>query len=97
MVTPLKPLEAMAKGKLVVASDVGGHRELLKDNETGFLFPANDVTALARRLQEVLSLREQWDRVRTSARRYVETNRTWPLSVTRYGRVYEEVLNAKRK
>ena len=38
LVTPLKPLEAMAQGKLLVASDVGGHRELIRDGETGALF-----------------------------------------------------------
>jgi hypothetical protein len=30
LVTPLKPLEAMAQGRLLVASDVGGHRELIR-------------------------------------------------------------------
>src|SRR3546814_4629371 len=35
LVTPLKPLEAMAQGKLVAASDVGGHRELIEDGATG--------------------------------------------------------------
>jgi hypothetical protein len=40
LVTPLKPLEAMAQGRLLVASDVGGHRELIRHGETGWLFPA---------------------------------------------------------
>ena len=40
LVTPLKPLEAMAQGRLVLASDVGGHRELIRDGETGTLFKA---------------------------------------------------------
>jgi glycosyltransferase involved in cell wall biosynthesis len=38
LVTPLKPLEAMAQGRLLVASDVGGHRELISRHETGLLF-----------------------------------------------------------
>jgi PEP-CTERM/exosortase A-associated glycosyltransferase len=38
LVTPLKPLEAMAKGKVILASDVGGHRELIEEGENGFLF-----------------------------------------------------------
>src|SRR5690606_29052867 len=38
LVTPLKPLEAMAKSKLVLASDVGGHRELMEHGKTGWLF-----------------------------------------------------------
>ena len=46
LVTPLKPLEAMAQGRLVAASDVGGHRELIRDGDTGTLFapdePAGD-------------------------------------------------------
>ncbi len=39
LVTPLKPLEAMAQRRLVAASDVGGHRELIEDGRTGTLFP----------------------------------------------------------
>jgi glycogen(starch) synthase len=42
LVTPLKPLEAMAQGRLVAASDVGGHRELIRDGETGTLFAPDD-------------------------------------------------------
>ena len=42
LVTPLKPLEAMAQERIVVASDVGGHRELVRDRETGYLFPPGD-------------------------------------------------------
>ena len=40
LVTPLKPLEAMAQGRVFVASNVGGHRELVRDGETGYLCPA---------------------------------------------------------
>ena len=50
LVTPLKPVEAMALGKPIVASDVGGHRELIVDADNGYLFPAGDVNALVRRL-----------------------------------------------
>ena len=46
LVTPLKPLEAMAQGKLLIASDVGGHRELIRSGETGELFAAGDAGAL---------------------------------------------------
>ncbi|HTF19061.1 MAG TPA: TIGR04063 family PEP-CTERM/XrtA system glycosyltransferase, partial [Chryseolinea sp.] len=40
LVTPLKPLEAMAQGRLLIASDVGGHRELIRAGETGILVKA---------------------------------------------------------
>ena len=55
LVTPLKPLEAMAQGKLVLASDVGGHKELITDNENGFLFKADDVEHLSERIIELLA------------------------------------------
>ena len=47
LVTPLKPLEAMAQRRLLVASDVGGHRELIDDGLTGRLFRAGDGRAFA--------------------------------------------------
>ncbi len=48
LVTPLKPLEAMAQGRIVAASDVGGHRELITDGVTGVLFPADEPAGLRR-------------------------------------------------
>jgi PEP-CTERM/exosortase A-associated glycosyltransferase len=92
IVTPLKPLEAMAQGRMFVASDVGGHRELIRDGETGYLFPAGDAAALARTLARVLATRETWDAMRQRARRFVEVERTWSRSVARYADVYARVL-----
>ena len=40
-------LEAMAAGKTVIASDVGGNREVINDHENGFLFPSKDTQTLA--------------------------------------------------
>ncbi|HTT13503.1 MAG TPA: TIGR04063 family PEP-CTERM/XrtA system glycosyltransferase [Burkholderiaceae bacterium] len=92
IVTPLKPLEAMAQGRIFVASDVGGHRELVRDGETGFLFPAGDANALARILSEVLARRGEWQRMKLRARSFVESERTWARSVARYTSVYSRVL-----
>ena len=91
LVTPLKPLEAMAQGRMLVASDVGGHRELIRDGETGFLFPAGDARALAASIENVLERRAEWPRLREQARRFVETERTWARSVARYADVYEKL------
>jgi glycosyltransferase involved in cell wall biosynthesis len=88
LVTPLKPLEAMAQGRIVVASNVGGHRELIRDGETGFLFPPDDADALARTLTDVLARRAEWPRVQRVARAFVETQRNWRASVARYEPVY---------
>jgi glycogen(starch) synthase len=92
LVTPLKPLEAMAQGRMFVASDVGGHRELVRDGETGFLFPAGDAAALAQAIAGLLARRDDWPRVRAQARRYVETERSWAASVARYREVYRRAL-----
>jgi PEP-CTERM/exosortase A-associated glycosyltransferase len=93
LVTPLKPLEAMAQGRLLVASDVGGHRELIRDAETGFLFRAGDVNALAAKVMEVLDNTTIWQRTRLRARSFVESERTWKSSVARYADVYERLLD----
>src|SRR5439155_11441361 len=87
-VTPLKPLEAMAQGKMLVASDVGGHCELIRNGETGFLFPAGYARALARMLERVLARKSEWPRVRDTARRFVESERTWARSVAHYAEAY---------
>jgi glycosyltransferase involved in cell wall biosynthesis len=92
LVTPLKPLEAMAQGILVMASDVGGHRELIRDGETGTLFPAGDAQSLAWAVLDLLSRRGAWDSLRRRARAAVERERGWPLSVERYRCVYDGLL-----
>ena len=88
LVTPLKPLEAMAQGRLLIASDVGGHRELIRDGETGVLFPAEDAPALAAAVVRLLESPDIWPALRSNARRFVETERSWPGSVERYRQVY---------
>lgn len=93
LVTPLKPLEAMAQGRMFVASDVGGHRELVRHGETGFLFPAGDAGALEKAMDEVLAQRQMWPQIRLQARRFVESERTWAASVARYSDVYQRALS----
>jgi PEP-CTERM/exosortase A-associated glycosyltransferase len=88
LVTPLKPLEAMAQGKLLVASDVGGHRELIREGETGRLFRGGSVEALAEAAVAMLGARELWEPIRHAGRAFVERERTWTASVARYAEVY---------
>ena len=92
LVTPLKPLEAMAQGRMLVASDVGGHRELIRHGETGWLFRAGDPVALADTLAAVLQQRHRWPAVAAAGRRYVESERNWARSVERYAGVYAAAL-----
>jgi glycogen synthase len=94
LVTPLKPLEAMAQGRLVVASDVGGHRELVEHGKTGMLFRAGDVEALAQAILALLLTPASWPALRRQARAFVETERSWNASVVRYAPVYARVTAA---
>jgi len=93
LVTPLKPLEAMAQGHLLVASDVGGHRELIRDGETGVLFQAGSVESLTSAILDLLARPERWDQIRANGRRFVELERTWTRSVGRYEDVYGRLVH----
>jgi len=97
LVTPLKPLEAMAQDKIIVASDVGGHRELIRDGETGNLFRAGDLTDLADTLVRVIGNRDSWPAQRAAGHRFVEQERTWRASVARYRPVYEGLVARRRQ
>ncbi len=92
LVTPLKPLEAMAQGRLLVASDVGGHRELIEDGQTGHLFSAGDRQSLAKVVMRVLAAPADWGRVQANGRRFVEDVRNWRNSAANYVPVYERLL-----
>lgn len=92
LVTPLKPLEAMAQGKLVAASDVGGHRELIEDGATGTLFAPDDPAAIARALAGLLENRAMWPERRRTARIFVESHRNWSSNILRYEPVYQRLL-----
>lgn len=84
LVTPLKPLEAMAQGHLFVASDVGGHKELVRHNETGMLFKAGSKDALAEAIFSLLNSRQNWPQLRENGRRFVEETRNWRNSAANY-------------
>jgi len=88
LVTPLKPLEAMAQGRILAASDVGGHLELIADGKTGVLFRADDPDSLADKVGALLSAHDTWPQLRQAGRHYVETERNWKVSVGRYPAIY---------
>jgi glycosyltransferase involved in cell wall biosynthesis len=94
LVTPLKPLEAMAQRKLVAASDVGGHRELIRDGETGTLFAADSPPAIAAALIGLLADRSGWEARKDRARAFVEAERNWSSNICRYDPVYRRLVGA---
>jgi len=92
LVTPLKPLEAMASGKAVIASDVGGHRELIENGRTGLLFPAGNEQALADVLTRVLADDALRRDLESQGRSWVRAERTWEATTQVYADVYARAL-----
>jgi PEP-CTERM/exosortase A-associated glycosyltransferase len=88
LVTPLKPLEAMAMGIPVLASDIGGHAELVSDGETGLLFKAESPESLVEQAGQLGRDRELRAQLGAAGRRWVETERTWERIVARYLPIY---------
>jgi PEP-CTERM/exosortase A-associated glycosyltransferase len=96
LVTPLKPLEAMAQGRLVAASDVGGHRELIQADVTGVLFKAGDAADLARVVLALTDNPQRWPAIKAAGRHYVETERNWAKSVSRYLNIYPALIQGRK-
>jgi PEP-CTERM/exosortase A-associated glycosyltransferase len=92
LVTPLKPLEAMAMGKVVVGSDVGGIKELVTHNQDGFLFKAGNVDELAGLLIQLAFNIERLNSISKTAIETVRRKHNWESAVKRYLPVYERLL-----
>jgi PEP-CTERM/exosortase A-associated glycosyltransferase len=95
LVTPLKPLEAMAQGRLVVASDVGGHKELIENGKTGYLFKADDPVALTQAVTNALTDEVKAKEMIIAGRKFVETERSWRAVSARYLPIYDGLVSSK--
>ena len=80
----------------MVASDVGGHKGLIRDGDTGVLFRAGDADDLAAKVLQLLASQEGWEAMRRRGRDFVETERGWAKSVARYRPVYEGLVKRWR-
>lgn len=94
LVTPFDLLLAMARGSLIAASDVGGHRHLIRHGETGVLFKPDDSVALASAIIELINAPERWPTLKGAARRFVEVDRNPAAVFERYGNVYDRVAQS---
>jgi glycosyltransferase involved in cell wall biosynthesis len=82
----------MAQRQLVAASDVGGHRELITDGQTGTLFPPDDPAACASALADLLGAPEIWDARRAAGLAHVARSHDWARNIHRYHDVYQRLL-----
>ncbi len=95
LVTPLKPLEAMAMGKMVVGSDVGGIKELIENERNGMLFEAENVDDLISVLTGLRPDNGRFHDIVAHAKERVRTNYSWQSAVERYIPVYTRLINSK--
>lgn len=94
LVTPLKPLEAMALGRVCIASDVGGHRELIEDRCTGLLFKAGDVSALSALIIQTIRNPELRRTIAENGPQAIRRSRTWAQTVPRYEDAYTKAIDS---
>ena len=79
-------------GKALIASDVGGHKELISDGETGMLFPAGNSAALASTIEKLLSNNELRLAISRKGCDWVRDKRTWEKTTANYVDIYEKLL-----
>jgi len=91
-VTPLKPLEAMAMEKAVLASDVGGLEELVHDGVNGILFKRNDASDLCMQMGRIIDGGIDLRRFGEQARTWIRENRQWEEIVRQYNHIYNRII-----
>lgn len=91
MVSPLKPFEAMAMGKAVVASDVQALAEIVDDGVTGMLHRKGDAADLQAKLEILLDRPELVRSLGDAALHWVRTERDWSVIASKVTEVYERL------
>jgi glycosyltransferase involved in cell wall biosynthesis len=85
---PVTILEARREGLPVIATDLGGMREAVRDGEDGLLFPRGDVEALRERLRRFAEERSLRERLRSAVR----SSRTAEEMVADYERLFARTV-----
>lgn len=96
LVTAPKPLEAMASGKAIIGSDVGGIEELISEEETGVLFESGNIDDVAKQCVSLVSASWKRELLGQRTRHWVEGNRNWITIVAGYTEIYRKLLNNVR-
>lgn len=92
-ITPLKPLEAMAYGKIFLGSDVGGITELIENNKTGLIFQAENKDSLKENIRKIISLtKDQKNVLIQDSSNYVLKNKSWIMNAQKYHNIYTQLV-----
>ena len=91
-VTPLKPLEAMAYKKLVLVSDVGGMKELVKNEFNGIIFNSDSYKEIKNVIIDVIN-RNDLDKIIENGYMYIKEERNWKMNAEKYYTIYKNLKN----
>ena len=91
-VTPIKPLEAMAYKKLVLTSDVGGMKELVKNEFNGIVFNSDSYKEIKNVIVDVIN-RNDLDKIIENGYRYIKKERNWKVNAKKYNVIYQNLMN----
>jgi teichuronic acid biosynthesis glycosyltransferase TuaC len=89
---PTVMFEAMATYNAIIISDVGGIREVIKNNYNGRIIPAKDVLKLYQALKELINDYEFSNYLSNNAYKDVIENYTWKKNAEDYCQIYDELL-----
>ena len=92
IVTPLKPLEAMIMKKAILASDVGGHKELITHGQTGILFKAGDADDFLKKFFLLANSSNLRSKLGEQGYEYVRKEKNWNLNAKKYNKLYKKIL-----
>ncbi len=96
LVTPLKPLEIMARAKPLLASDCGGHRELIIHEQNGYLYDSRSASGLSDAIASLCDRRAELRRLGAQAREWVGANRSWETAIRPTIPLYEALAAQAR-
>lgn len=96
IVTPLKPLEIMAVGRPLIASDVGGITEFVEDGINGILFESENVEDLALKILKLINSQKRRDELSRQAREWVCSEKSWDKLAYGYVDIYKELLDEEK-
>ncbi len=97
MVSPLKPFEAMAQEKAVIASNVGALQEIIQDKKTGLLFQKDNIEDLAVKLKSLLTDSVLRDTLSKVGKEWVLSNRDWSQMTIRFDKVYDKAFEKNQE
>ena len=89
LVTPLKPFEAMAMGKAVIASKLPALGEIIQHEKTGLLYTPDNLESLVASIEKCIEDDGLVRKLGDSARKWIKENRTWDIVVKNSLKAYE--------